>query len=237
MENYHEQNFLERLDKSGKYTDALACHLQDIGHFSIVRKATKQEDLDGIDFWVNYSGKKGLYPIQFKVRQDGRLDCPMAWWQPLSGTDEPEGTYNRRGRDYRALTNKMVKFYYWAVRDKNNKYYSTIHTITSTKLGNLVKLLEEEWNAFEFQTGDKFFGKNYFTKQNVDIWKAKSHRSKIVFRDDNDSQIWYKKNAGESPKLLAYFSYKYASRSIVLDPVKALEIENKIKGDGHELVA
>jgi len=234
MQKTHEnRNFQQRKSDSDFYTNALLEYLDFIGHFKIDRIAPLNEDEEGIDAWVKYPLSSKIVPIQFKLRELvlGRIDCPVSMHQPFMGVDLPENRSNNRGRDYRGLKNKASKFYYWATAgDYESDYiYSDINIITSTKLWNLVNNLEEEFIDFNDQdeSAPPYRPKKWFTSKNVHT--ICNVQKKLMFRDTNGSEIWWKKTSHEKGKLLGYVPNKFKMKTVKVDPKKSLLLNQEFK--------
>lgn len=234
MRKTHEnRNFKSRKDDSDFYTTALMEYLESIGHFKIDRIAPLSEDKEGIDAWVKYPLKDQIVPIQFKLREltMGRTDCPVAMYQPFMGIDVPESPSNNRGRDYRGLKNKASKFYYWATADvyEFNYVYSDINIITSSKLWKLVDNLEEELANFNDEADDAppYRPLNWFTSKNLHT--LANVPTKLMFRDSNGSEIWWKKTSHEKGKLLGYIPNKFKMKTLKIDSKKSLLLNEEFK--------
>jgi hypothetical protein len=233
LKTHENRNFQGRKTDSDFYTTALMEYLQSINHFKIDRIAPLNEDTEGIDAWVQYPLASKIVPIQFKLREMslGRIDCPVAMHQPFMGVDIPESRSNNRGRDYRGLKNKSSKFYYWATIDcfESNYIYSDINIITSSKLWSLVNNLEEEFINFndEEDNSPPYRPKKWFTSQNIN--KIDNVPTKLMFRDSNGSEIWWKKTSHEKGKLLGYIPNKFKMKTVKVDSKKSLLLNEEFK--------
>jgi hypothetical protein len=207
----HNQSFKKRLDISEIYTRILVKYLEKINHFKVLRRATREEEDQGVDWWVTYPDAENV-AIQFKLR-DKRKDVPVCRYQPLHGIDNVKTVV---GRDYRGLQGGVSKRYYVACRDESERF-CLIYNLSSEKLKGIVDQLNNEWRAVATSptaTPTAMFGGTYpegfFTETNVQSWVDSGVWNKLVFAgSDKGSQIWWKKNRYESPKLNMYLPMKH----------------------------
>jgi hypothetical protein len=207
----HKQGFQTRLDVADTYTKILVKYLEKIDHFTVLRKATREEEDQGVDWWVSYPDSENV-GIQFKLR-DKRQDVPVCRYQPLYGLDNSKTVV---GRDYRGLHSGISKRYYVACRDEAGAF-NLIYQLSSEKLKGLVDQLDAEWKTSELKptpTVTQLFGgaypEEFFTEMNVQSWVDSGVWNKLVFAgSDKGSQIWWKKNRRESPKLNMYLPMRH----------------------------
>ncbi|RDJ35308.1 MAG: hypothetical protein DWQ19_10870 [Crenarchaeota archaeon] len=220
IDNLHHEHFHKRLNTSDNYTNALMQLLKKKKHFKSFRKATREEDLAGIDWWVVFPDEDEESPIQFKLR-DKMKDMPLVRYQPFRGTDD-ETTVE--GRDWRGLHDNASKYYYVAIR--NGTGFCQAYRITSKKLKKIARKLDKEWSQSEkaFET----FPVGFFDSKRVQMWLKKGIWNKCVFRTD-DGEIWWKKNRNEGfPKFNMYIPYDYKEWECNFDSKDSEFIKNKV---------
>lgn len=219
ISNVHEKVFNERLNITDSYTTALMSLLQKRGHVVSYRKASKQEDIDGVDWWVTYTKGDTEVPIQFKLR-DKQKDIPVCRFQPFHGTAHEKTV---EGRDYRCLRDQKSHEYYVAIRVDGT--FKEIYRVSCKTLNDLVTKLDQEWNESSGGELNNQFPLSFFNPKRVQSWLGGSIWNKRVFRGE-DGEVWWKKNFNErSPKFNMYFPYSKKEWNIVLDAEDAKFIE------------
>lgn len=217
-------NFFKRKDDTDFYTEALVAYLESINHFKVIFKTEKDEDIEGIDYYVKYPKRNQVVPIQFKLREltANKLDCPVSYKQPIQGVDLPESKLNKFGRDYLGVKNKVSKFYYWVTAEAIEKayVYSNVNIITCSKLSGLLDVLDSSFQTYDVQLG-RFKPISAFTESYIN--SLHSVRNKMVFCDENGSEVWWKKWPSEkNGKLLAYIPNRFKMKSIKVDLKEAI---------------
>lgn len=218
-------NFFKRKDDTDFYTEALVAYLESINHFKVAFKAEKEDDIEGIDYYVKYPKRNQVVPIQFKLRElaSNKLDCPVSYKQPIQGVDLPESKLNKFGRDYLGVKNKVCKFYYWATAEAIEKayVYSNINIITCSKLSGLLDTLDDNFQTYDAELG-RFKPITSFTEEYINN-SLYNVRHKMVFCDENGSEVWWKKWPSEkNGKLLAYIPNRFKMKSIKVDLKEAI---------------
>jgi len=215
----HQQNFTTRLNVTDNYTAALMKLLQTKNHFLNYRKATREEDLNGIDWWVVYPGQTEEVPIQFKLR-DRQKDIPLCRFQPFYGTDSPKTVI---GRDYRCIDNQTSAQYYVAVRNAAGKF-TEIYKVSCETLRPLIMDLDAEWQKVEGLFDN--FNLKFFDTSRVGKWLESGIWNKRVFRGDSGCEVWWKKNRNEKfPKFNMYVPHSYKEWEAVLTEAESNSIE------------
>ncbi len=232
LSGIHKESFKTRLAVADIYTSLLMKLLKKTGHFSeVVRKATKEEEDQGIDWWVKYTSTE-VKPSQFKLREK-RYDCPVCRFQPLHGLDSPR---NVIGRDFRGLRDKMSEHYYVAVRDEDG-LFDSVYRLNSATLGKLVMEADAEWATAITKPTSKpkdmwggTYNKDYFTSSLVQEWTEQKVSNKLIFSASNGIQFWWKKNFNEgSPKINMYVPRKYKDWDYDINASDARLIEKVFK--------
>ena len=219
ISDMHTKHFNERLNIADFYSLALMENLKTKKHFTTFRKSAKEEDLDGIDWWVTYPGETKEVPIQFKIR-DKQKDIPICRYQPFHGLDHARTV---EGRDYRCLRDKKVNQYYVAVRNAVGQF-TEIYKISSKTLNSLIVTLDKEWAKVEGIFD--MFPPKFFDGSRVSLWLEKGIRNKCVFRNESGCEVWWKKNYNEkSPKFNMYVPYSAKEWGLFLSAEDAHLIE------------
>jgi len=211
LNSIHQKSFVTRLEVTDNYTNALMQALKDKGHFTSFRKATLQEDKDGIDWWVKYPKERIEVPIQFKLR-DKQKDVPVVRYQPFYGIDSEK---TQEGRDWRCVKEIKSQQYYVAVRTGAG-IFSEVYRVPCEILRSLIIELDKQWN--EVTGRFENYAPKIFNKNIVNVWLEKGIRNKLVFSNDTGCQVWWKKNFNEKyPKFNMYVPYSYNDWSLALN--------------------
>ncbi len=219
ISDLHHKSFVNRLNVSDFYTAALMEFLKESNHFSNFRKSEKQEDLDGIDWWVEYPDKKGEFPIQFKLR-DKQKDIPICRYQPFHGIDSEKTV---EGRDFKLIKNKKAVQYYIAIRNGNS--FKEIYRISCKSLNKMILEMDQHWQ--EVSGVFDSFPPSFFSKEKNQLWIEKGLRNKRVFSDENGCEVWWKKNHNEKfSKFNMYVPYSLNEWSIFLNSKDAEKINS-----------
>jgi hypothetical protein len=150
-------------------------------HNVILENATKEQDLGGVDFFVDGT------PIQFKVRYN-RPDFPICLAQPFYGWDDDKTVL---GRDFRCLCENKCKKHFLGVLE--NKEPTGLYSVSSEELKTLAKEVLKEWDQAE--NIGKNYARRWFIKDRMDFWLNK--RNSLVF-EYKQCQVWWKKNFNEN---------------------------------------
>lgn len=206
LANIANQSWLVREGESRKTTFPLMVLLERYGHWNIVREPTKEEDIDGIDLWVEYPQAPGKeFPIQFKIRSKPKFqDFIIARYQPCWGMDReilPRSVpglakQTANGRDWNALIQKKSVAYYVATMAAQD-VFDEISYVASHRLRDKVLAVDAAWENSPRR------GKFKFTEKAIDELVTKNFRTDKVFSEDG-GQVWYQKNYRESPKFVMY---------------------------------
>lgn len=206
VESNKNQNFKTRLRESSFWTESWMKYLTHSGHIKEYKKALKEDDLKGVDYWVKYLEK--WVPIQFKLRVEvGQRDCPVVFYQPFYGVDvqfshESNVGLNKFGRDYCGLMNGVSDFYYVAVKN-NAGLYQQVYRFKSSTLKDIVIRLEKEWkNVEKYETLDGYEVTNSrfaLRHDNMTSVKLSSMKNKMTPLFSNDqAEVWLQKNEKET---------------------------------------
>jgi hypothetical protein len=210
LTDVHLQSFQNRLKISDAFTKLLVTYLKLKDHFQPLRKASYEEEMQGIDWWVTYPNETEASPIQFKLR-DKRFDVPVVRFQPFLGHGHVR---SEEGRDYRGIVQKASRFYYVGIRNSSG-LFSTVYRCPSAVLNEEVTALDREWKAAVSEPTARprerggSYGFDYFSIENVRNWLDHGVGNKLVFTSSTGSQIWWKKNPNEgTPKLNMYIPHR-----------------------------
>ena len=219
ISDLHNKSFINRLNISDSFTESLMCFLKKKNHFSSFRKASKKEDLEGIDWWVKYPNEKGETPIQFKLR-DKQKDIPICRYQPFYCVDSNKTV---EGRDFRHIKEKKSLQYYVAIR--NNNYFKEIYSISCKSLNKMILEMDKNWQNVSGVFDS--FSPSFFSEQKNNTWIEKGIRNKRVFSDENGCEVWWKKNPGEKfSKFNMYVPYSLNEWSISINLKDAEKIND-----------
>lgn len=223
ISDLHKQSFNNRISISDNYTTALVKLLTEHQHFKSYRKASLEEDMDGIDFWVTYPKSSVEIPVQFKIR-DKQKDIPVCRYQPFYGIGHEKTIV---GRDFRSIKAKKVQKYYIAIRNGAGAF-SEVYNISSDALEKHVLSVDESWNKATKQ-GEQL-PSSFFTPANTTVWLDKAIRNKCVYRGEN-GDVWWKKNHNEkSPKFNIYIPYYCKEWGLEFSQRDSQLIEEMYKG-------
>lgn len=215
----HTRQFNERLNVADSYSFALMKFLNQKNHFQSVRKSSKEEDLDGVDWWVIYPDENQEVPIQFKLR-DKQKDIPVCRFQPFWGINHAKTVV---GRDFRGLRDSKCKHYYVGVRNGNGQF-TEIYSISCQSLKSKIDQLDQEWQTVTGRYGN--FALDFFEENRVNSWLQKGIWNKRVFSNDI-GEVWWKKNGNEkSPKFNMYIPYECKEWDSILSNEESSLIES-----------
>lgn len=205
LTNIKDKHFSQRKKLTDSTTYALTQLLEKYGHWKIQRYTSSEEDQEElVDLFVEYPNKKGVHPVQFKVRTDPKYrDFIVARYQPCYGLDQevvdsPYLGKTCNGRDWRGLVGKKSSYYYVATMSETD-VFDEISYCVSSKLRKRVVELDNVWETRE--TKNKFA----FTGEAIDNMIGRGKRNEKIFTHDNrQDEVWYQKNYTERPKFLMY---------------------------------
>lgn len=219
----HQKHFTSRLNIADAYTESLMNFLKEKKHIKEYKKATKEEDMNGVDWWILYEDSAKPIPIQFKLR-DKQKDIPVCRYQPFYGLENDRTV---EGRDWRCLQSSASKEYFVAVRNGDGKFVE-IYKISCRKLKSAVKQLNEDWMAVSgvFDT----FSPTFFDDKHVKMWLERGIWNKRVFRNEKGGEVWWKKNKNENfPKFNMYVPYSTMDWNILISKEESLKIDERVK--------
>ena len=215
---FHEQNFNTRLKESDIWTNQLAEHLKQIGHFEDYRRATREEDEKLlIDYWCKYPNQEEFIPVGFKLRvEHSKRDIPILYSQPFHGFDNDRTV---SGRDYRCLKNS-VKQYYVGVKDVNDQYRE-IYRISKEKILPHVETVIDSWKSDSEDYGSFIpYSKMTSERNSALLNKANGFRKFQTLWRYEGTEIWWQKNPDrveKSPKINIYIPENFREESFLID--------------------
>jgi len=223
LANLNKEHFTSRIEKSNLKTDLIAAICKKNGHFKTLRKATKDEDVDGVDYWVTFSDSDSEVPIQFKLRPKPKhKDVPINRYQPFYGHNHEK---TKDGRDFRGIRDEKTVWYYVVLFDE-------VYRVPCEIIRPELMALCDAWDTCV--TDKPTLAPSFFTPELVQLWSTSSdwqYRNKMVFSNDN-GQVWFKKSGREAAKFNMYLPYalkEWSAKFTTTELNLIKKLEDKLK--------